>query len=124
MVTEINEARRHANLSSAIRLFVLDQALNHGKKTESQEITKCGGRASLPRIGSLTSSFVAGIINAVIGAVILSAVIGFTKKRTEAVSRRRHPRCARRTDYLHACGDVAIWLLSLHRSSFNLLNMR
>jgi hypothetical protein len=68
MVTEINEARRHANLSSAIRLFVLDQALNHGKKTESQEITKCGGRASLPRIGSLTGSFVAGIINAVIGA--------------------------------------------------------
>ena len=32
MVTEINEARRHANLSSAIRLFVLDQALDHGKK--------------------------------------------------------------------------------------------
>jgi hypothetical protein len=62
MVTEINEARRHANLSSAIRLFVL--------KTESQEIAKCGGRTSLPRIGSLTGSFVAGIINAVIGAVL------------------------------------------------------
>ena len=32
MVTEINEARQHGNLSSAIRLLVLDQALNHGKK--------------------------------------------------------------------------------------------
>ena len=32
MVTEINEARQQGNLSSAIRLFVLDQALTHGKK--------------------------------------------------------------------------------------------
>jgi predicted DNA-binding ribbon-helix-helix protein len=32
MVTEINEARQHGNLSSAIRLFVLDQALTYGKK--------------------------------------------------------------------------------------------
>jgi hypothetical protein len=50
-----------------------------GKNGESRN-NKCGGRASLPRIGSLTGSFVAGIINAVIGAVILSAVSGLIKK--------------------------------------------
>jgi predicted DNA-binding ribbon-helix-helix protein len=32
IVAEINEARQHRNLSSAIRLFVLDQALTHGKR--------------------------------------------------------------------------------------------
>jgi predicted DNA-binding ribbon-helix-helix protein len=32
MVAEINEARQQGNLSSAIRLFVLDQALTHGKR--------------------------------------------------------------------------------------------
>jgi predicted DNA-binding ribbon-helix-helix protein len=32
LVTEINEGRQHANLSSAIRLFVLHQALTHRKR--------------------------------------------------------------------------------------------
>ena len=37
MVTEINEARRHANLSSAIRLFVLDQ----GHRAQSTKTRLC-----------------------------------------------------------------------------------
>ena len=42
MVAEIDKARRHSNLSSALRLFVLDQVRMHGDPWQYSRVRRSG----------------------------------------------------------------------------------
>ena len=45
VVAEIDSARRHGNLSSAVRLFVLEQVRTHGRRSDNELSAHSSGPA-------------------------------------------------------------------------------